>query len=134
MSYYNYIFKKLEIKDEEFEIYKKDKSLLVFFEKEKGFIELKEAVGVSCLKNDMEVIILKDLQEGSSMLRPSMLLYPEGTFINEAGCFIKLSDLHKSLNEKRIKDLKITKEDLDESLDTYLSQLKNNKNAVLMPC
>jgi len=133
MSYYNYIFKgvKVRIEDlqDEKDVQAYDEHPFRTFKKgEVGYDKLKEALGESTDPNS-NFIVLQDIQEGSSYLRPSQLTFPEGTFIDQAGCFIKVSDMQDKINWS---DLSYDIDDLEEALETYTKHLKDDKNLIVM--
>jgi len=105
------------------------KGYSIFLEGCKDFDKLKDVVGVSCISDDGEVIVLKDMYEGSDALRPNMFTYPKGTFVGEAGHFIKLCDMEGLLDSSRTG---MEGPEIRESLEYYTKHLENDENIIIM--
>ena len=125
MSYYNHILKCIEINPNDIEKYNDEyqDNYSIFFEGCKDFAKLKNAVGISCLSEAGEVVVLKTIREGSVMIRPRDLKFPEDTFYGEAGCFISLNKLNENINPNITQD-KYIKDGIEEYLK-YVSQKCN---------
>lgn len=131
MSYYNYIFKAITIDSSEIEKYNEEyqSDYQIFFENCKGFESLEKAVGLSCKNDDGGVIVLKEVHEGHSMIRPRDINFPENTFVNEAGCFIILSEIENHLNIKDLDDREIK-----DAIRSYIKCVSPKANFVIMAC
>ena len=129
MSYYNNILKCIEINKEDIEKYNKEyqDDYLTFFEGCKDFDKLKSAVGISCLGDDGDIIVLKAVREGNEMIRPRDIIFPKNTSYGEAGCFIVLGEIDKYVSPKRLKD-KYIKDGIKE----YLKYVSPKCNFIIM--
>lgn len=109
MSYYNYVLKCIKINIKDIKEYIEDEDYSVFFEGCKDFDSLKNIVGISCTSSKGDIIVLSTVTEGSVIIRPRDLTFPDNTFYGEAGCFVVLKEIDKKINK-------------DVSVDSYIKK------------
>ena len=137
MSYYNYILKSIKIEPNNLKDYNEgdENRYSIFHEGCKDFENLKEAVGISCVSENKEVIILQEVSEGYTMIRPRDIKFPEGTFHGQAGCFILLKDLRKNMTKDLTKKLlrKLLKDkEMMNTLALYEELISSKENLIIM--